>query len=415
MFNLNNNNLYSKILFFVLLSFYSTFLIIEQRNYFYNAPLVCILMGIAWFYIDVKKDKFDKRYLPIDVIVAFAFYTLSSLSIFVIRPEQFHLFKPDLAPLLAIPIIYALYSSSITSKQITWVFAIGAIVVCLVGIHDKFILNLPRALIERQPVIHAGAAAMVLGLFALNTATLYRRKSSEFLFFIIAALLGITCSFLTGSRGAWLPLFIMVWVFVYKLSRGRWHWFMIFAVSFMALVIVVYLIPQTGVQLRVAQAYIDLNQYFSGGSKVTSVGLRLEFWKSALDGFIERPFLGWGEQYQELKNHQLADGLIVKQAANAHYTHSHNQFLENMVRKGLLGLFALLALLFVPLRFYLSALKNSTSAEVKLLAELGIILVISACLFSLTDVFLGVQLGMLFYVFTNAILVGLISRDIGVK
>lgn len=292
----NKNNLYSNALLFVLLSFFSTFLIIEQRNYYYNAPLVCILMGFACLYLDIKQNQFDKSRLPLGVMVAFAFYTFSSLSIFFIQPEQFHLYKPDLAPLVAIPIIYAVFSSSITAKQLSLIFAIGAIVVGLVGFYDKYILDLPRALINRQPIIPAGAAAMVLGLFCLNTAAYYRRRNTQyFTLFMLAALLGIFCSILTGSRGTWLPLFLMVWVFAYKFSEGRWKWFSLFILMFVVMVTLVYSIPQTGVQLRLSQAYNDVSLYFSGGNKATSLGLRFEFWKSAIDGFIQRPLFGWGE------------------------------------------------------------------------------------------------------------------------
>ena len=410
----NKNNLYSNALLFVLLSFFSTFLIIEQRNYYYNAPLVCILMGFACLYLDIKQNQFDKSRLPLGVMVAFAFYTFSSLSIFFIQPEQFHLYKPDLAPLVAIPIIYAVFSSSITAKQLSLIFAIGAIVVGLVGFYDKYILDLPRALINRQPIIPAGAAAMVLGLFCLNTAAYYRRRNTQyFTLFMLAALLGIFCSILTGSRGTWLPLFLMVWVFAYKFSEGRWKWFSLFILMFVVMVTLVYSIPQTGVQLRLSQAYNDVSLYFSGGNKATSLGLRFEFWKSAIDGFIQRPLFGWGEQYQLLKDSQLADGTIIKAAATSDFTHAHNQFLDNLVKKGILGFFALLAFLLVPLKFYWSAWRNNSSEGDKLLAEYGIILVISTVLFSLSDVFLGLQLGMLFYSFTNAILIGLLSRNMG--
>lgn len=406
-----NNNRYNMILFFVLLSFYSTFLIVEQRNYYYNAPLVCFLMGIGCAYVDIRRGQFAKRRLPLGIITAFSFYTLSALSIYFIHPEQFRLLKADLIPLLVIPIIYAVFSSSIITKQILIIFAVGAIMIGLVGAYDKYVLALPRALIERQPIIPAGGAAMILGLFCLSAAAAYKSRTKYCLFFIVAAIFGVFGSVLTGSRGTWLPLLIMIWVFAYKFSERRWHWFVTFIVVFVGLTAVVYFIPQTGVQARMAEAYYDIAQYFQGGNQATSIGLRFEFWKSALDGFIQRPWFGWGDQYQQLKDSQLAQGLIIKEAADEYFTHAHNQFLENMVKKGLLGLLALLALLLVPLRFYVSALKNSSSDEGKLLAELGIVLVLSTCLFSLSDVFLGLQLGMVFYAFTNAILIGLLSRN----
>ena len=53
------------------------------------------------------------------------------------------------------------------------------------------------------------------------------------------------------------------------------------------------------------------------------------------------------------------------------FTHAHNQYLDDLSKRGIVGLLALLAVLFIPLRTFMKKL-NTTNDEVKLIATLGV-------------------------------------------
>ena len=68
---------------------------------------------------------------------------------------------------------------------------------------------------------------------------------------------------------------------------------------------------------------------------------RLEIWKPGIDGFIERPVFGWGEDNYVVVSGRYASGRGAIMPAS---DHAHNKLIEEAATKGLLGLAAYVAI-----------------------------------------------------------------------
>ena len=82
------------------------------------------------------------------------------------------------------------------------------------------------------------------------------------------------------------------------------------------------------------------------------------------------------------------------------FTHAHNQYLDDLSKRGIVGLFALLAVLLIPLRAFMKKL-NTTNDEVKLIATLGVAHILSVMIYGLSQGFLVHNSGTIFYFFLN--------------
>jgi Lipid A core - O-antigen ligase and related enzymes len=284
--------------------------------------------------------------------------------------------------------------------------ATGAIAAGLHAIWDRQITGYDRAFEWITP-IQGGDISMSLGLFSL-CGVMWAIKTMRYrylCFFSVASIMGILGSLLSGSRGGWvlLPvtLFVGYRIFECWLSKRA----KLILTATLCLLVVFCLIPQSGVTQRIEAAKQDISQYVSGETTNTSLGLRFEFWKSALDSFAKKPIFGWGNHSVRISQKQQYDaGFISKDAYDAN-THAHNQFFDEMAKRGVIGLAAVLVLFLLPLFIFKQQLNQSSSdPEKTVIAACGIILILSTIDYCLSQAFLNHNSGIIFYSFSVCML-----------
>lgn len=282
---------------------------------------------------------------------------------------------------------------------------IGAMGAGGIALYDKFVRHFSRAFEDVMP-IQCGDISLSLGLLSMCAmAWSYRRsKRGETLFYLAASSMGLLGSLLSGSRGGWilLPLILLAW---YRLFRP---WFsqsikLSLAGSVIALALFCAL-PQLGVTQRLYEAKQDMTLFMSGGNQNTSLGFRLQFWRSAWHSFLDKPLLGWGpvgvRHSQELQ-YQVGE---LSQAAFDFNSHAHNQYLDQMAKYGVLGLGCLLTLFLVPLKLAKHLLNSCISAQGYTLAAATIIHVLATMDYCLSQAFLNHNSGIIFYPFMMVLL-----------
>ena len=276
--------------------------------------------------------------------------------------------------------------------------ATGAIAAGIRALWDRQIIGYGRAFEWMMP-IQGGDISMSLGLLSL-CGVMWAIKTSSYrylFYFSIASVMGLLGSILSGSRGGWV-LFPVILFVGYRIFRdwfsARIKWGMALA---LCLLISFCLIPQSGVPQRVQAAKQDISLYLSGGPKDTSLGYRFEFWKSAIDSFIKKPIFGWGNHGVRLSQEQQYKSGLIAKAAYDFNGHAHNQFFDEMAKRGIIGLSALLALFLFPLTIFKRQLANATLVEDKTLAACGVILVLSTIDYCLSQAFLNHNSGIVFY------------------
>ena len=276
--------------------------------------------------------------------------------------------------------------------------ATGAITAGIRALWDRQIIGYGRAFEWMMP-IQGGDISMSLGLLSLCGVMLAIKTSSyrHLFYFSIASIMGLLGSILSGSRGGWV-LFPVILFVGYRIFRDwfstRIKWSMALA---LCLLISFCLMPQSGVPQRISQAKNDVQLYFTGENKVTSLGHRFEIWKSSIDSFIKKPVFGWGNHGVRLSQEQQYKSGLITKAAYDFNGHAHNQFLDEMAKRGIIGFSTLLALFLFPLTTFKRRLANATSAEDTTLAACGVVLVLSTIDYCLSQAFLNHNSGIVFY------------------
>ena len=272
--------------------------------------------------------------------------------------------------------------------------------------YQKLFLHVDRAE-GFTHVIQFGNISMLTGLFCLSGiawACTRPKKWGWIVWLAVGALGGIAGSLFSGSRGGWigLPFIALVFFRVYH-QYFSLRFKVLLSSTVVALAIVVYSVPQFGVQQRVQEAIHNITLYAQGSSD-TSVGARFEMWKGASQLFMAKPVLGWGKE-----NYQAAmAGLVAQGKASPlvlPFGHPHNELLNNAAKQGLVGILLLLFLYLVPLRLFAPGLRAESLTQ-RSLATAGFLLPVAYIDFGLSQAFLSHNSGVMVYTFWLVVLWG---------
>ena len=179
--------------------------------------------------------------------------------------------------------------------------------------------------------------------------------------------------------------------------------------SIISLVVITAIaIPNTRIAERFHAAKDEIKAYVKHDNGSTSVGARFDMWKSALLMAQEKPLFGWGsEQIIEERKKQHQKGLISQYAIQ--FNHAHNQFLDDLSKRGLFGLIALLGIYFIPLIFFIKNIANDV-LKIRTVAVLGAVHCLSVMGYSLSQGFLTHNSGNIFYFFLVVVFYTLLNH-----
>lgn len=246
--------------------------------------------------------------------------------------------------------------------------------------------------------IARGNMGMLIGVMSLITFFGLKQIGWRILA-LIGFFSGVGLSILSGSRGGWLTLLIVLatlLIVFYRYDR-RMFWTLtgIFIIFFTLLSIFWSNLP---IQSRMEQAISDVHQYMEGNPR-TSVGYRFEMWKAVWLGFIEKPIFGWGfASFDTVFSKFSQEGVVV---SGFLFGHPHNDYAWLLVEKGLLGFLIVLSVLFYPLFKLFSVLNDGLKCQNHnkvFLSLLGIVLIESILEFSLTDKTISMSYQFHFYI-----------------
>ncbi len=308
------------------------------------------------------------------------------------RPSRF---------ILVLPVLILLLQSKNHKEWLWYGVVIGAIGAFGVAFYEKIILGYDRAHGSEYPIMF-GNTGMLLGLMSLVSSSYFLAQKRNFWLYLslFAGLCGIGASFLSGSRGGWvaLPLigFFILWQSRCLLTR-KVFWGSLG--SAMLLVTLVIAVPQTGVKNKIDQTLISLSQYESGENKITSLGLRFEMWRMAFHLFQEAPIFGVGEYGAKPEKRRLVvEGLAPPEVLN--FSHAHNEFINALSQRGIVGLAFLLALYLVPMRLFIKKMQAfEHNWKVKSYAMAGALIPMCYMDFGLSQVMFSHNIGVMMYAF----------------
>lgn len=297
---------------------------------------------------------------------------------------------------LVIPLFLLLRHVKVAESQFWYSLAAGAILCGIVAIIEIYIGKMfgwggghtGRASGVTHPIMF-GDVALSMGVMAFCGLSYFRKRQSwQIILPILAIVLGIVASLLSGSRGSWIAIPAILIVLLWSMRHQIPQKLLATAVVIMtAAPITIYFLPGANVAKRINATFEQIDDYSNEAMEKNlsgnPVGIRLEMWQASWTIFKDSPLLGvgWGNYQTAAK--QLVDSgernpVIVR------YRHPHNQYLSSMANGGLLGLGATLCLLLIPFLIFFRASKQNTES-IRNLGTAGMVLVVAYAHFALTE------------------------------
>ena len=315
--------------------------------------------------------------------------------------------------LMVIPAYFYFKTIRIKSAWVWYGLVIGAIVSALVGIYEVTTDTykpgyLGRAKGATHPIIF-GDLALLIGAMSLAGMNWFKSQGRWYVLLpVVAVCSGLLASILSQSRGGWVAIPFLTFIF---LRFSSWHLSklktLVIVVSIAGAFVTAYQVPQTGVQERTDKTVKYIHEYFTvkdmktaGGSSVTS---RFEMWQASWTIFLDNPLVGvgWGH-YQKNAKELVAKGERNSSAGN--WGHPHNQFISAMVNGGVFALFSIIMLFFVPTRMFYKACKSpDKSDDARSMALAGLLLMVGFAIFNMSESLLERSRTVTFFIFYLAL------------
>lgn len=224
--------------------------------------------------------------------------------------------------------------------------------------------------------------------------------------------MGWLASVLSQTRGGWLALLLLLPALAAMLlGRVSARTLRIGASACAALTLGLALAYQQPLLQRLEKADHETRSFLTHQRADTSVGHRFAHWQLAWELGLQKPLWGWGRAgYEQEKRQRIEQGRAPLSVQ--FFDHAHNEALDIFMRRGLIGVLALLAFYAVPLwRFWptearLARAPPGQRAAALALRLAGALLPLAYIGFGLTQVFFSHNSGNLFYLFMLALLHG---------
>lgn len=377
----------------------------------YSLGALVLLLASSWLLWKRPRLNLQRRdYLLMGVMLAYFFIFTANM---LYHGDPARELDMPLRVLLAVPVLLVLLAYPPRPEAWWSGLAIGAISGAALAA-SQFIPNSPfRPQAATSNAIHYGNVSMLFGMLSvcgLEWAIKQRHRIAWSVLLLAGGLIGIFGSVISGSRGGWLALPVCGCIFVvhYARTRGKHYMTGLLAVL-LAVAVLSYSLPNSPVLERATDAVEDLKKFEDSDNVSTSVGQRLEMWRTALTLSEDHIWLGMGRNgYLNAKKELATEGKMSEIVL--HYTNAHNDYIDSLVKRGIFGLLALLLLFLLPLTLFARALLRSTAATHPF-ALAGVMLCTCYMIFGLTTSSLTLNIGIIMLVFPMVMLWAMLRQQ----
>lgn len=304
--------------------------------------------------------------------------------------------------LFAIPVLLLLLRFPAKPVYLWSGIACGALAAGLLAAWNFWGQGAARATGNTLP-IQFGDIAMLFSCLLLTALPMARQRSRWVLALFVAGIAGgALASLLSGARGGWLALpaaALLLYLSSSNYTSARRN--SIFLAAFILPAFALYQLPQaTFLHSRIDDGLVDIKRFHDENDVSTSLGTRLHLWQISLEMIALHPVAGWGTLERVsgyLDSHGKHDDVV------AQYNHVHNELLDSVLKRGIAGGLALLALLLVPAFLFYGQWRQAPASR-RCLPLAGLILVVCTAIFGLTQTFFSHMNGVMTYAFTLVIL-----------
>ncbi|GGB98610.1 hypothetical protein GCM10007205_04900 [Oxalicibacterium flavum] len=222
-----------------------------------------------------------------------------------------------------------------------WGLAIGCAGAGLTGLWQVYHLELERANGYTNAIQWGNVALLMATMLAIQLSVFWHEKNwmhRAGILFCIA--LGVEASILSASRGGWIALGAIIplmGIFVFSYRRD------LFKKFGLTIIVAAVLIAATNTHMlcdRFEKAQHEVSEYLQLSDKTrtsSSLGIRLEQYRTAVEMIKEKPFFGWGaREYLREMHQRVDDGRYAKSTRQFNFI--HNEFIDLWVKTGIPGM-----------------------------------------------------------------------------
>ena len=335
----------------------------------------------AWKMLDSWEKKVLIGFLIFLVLISLSFINTQDIYHGIKRMEKLALFT------LFTPMYLLIKKYQIESGKI---YLVGMFVAAFImfgqAYYQTSILGWERAVGAYNPLI-LGDVSMLAAVIIICALMTISENWVHYFLGCLAACLALYASVLSGAKGAWILLpVIVVWYLWEKRKDLRpIHLILIVIISSLS-VLGSYNIPF--VKSRVNTGIVEYQEYAHNDTKRSSIQIRMELWRDSLTIWKEQPIIGTGVgDYQRDVTQLVDDGLSNTREVLGH---AHNIYLDTLAISGLVGLSALLIfVLLIPFLTFRSFWKREHDQWIQFYALAGMVTIIAFAVFGLTESWLS--------------------------
>ncbi len=352
-----------------------------------------LLMGLAGLY-RLKGRFYDLTAAEKWLLASFTLFSLISILSFFYWPQtreaRMHL-EDYITFMMLVPLYLLLRQFSFKLYWLVGLLALAAIVLGCVSIAQFIAMKYYGISILTVGAVswmrpsgsvnpmRYGAISLVIMTFSLNALLVLGQKAFWLkVLLVVVCGLGLVACLLAQARGSWLaiPVLIVAYaVYLYRAGRPKF---------LMALVVGGVLLMAAASQTQVVQSRVqhfssNIDSYYKGNAQ-SSIGARLDMFKAAGILIKQNPVFGHGLSSYSPKATGIRKATPGMSLEVGMWANPHNEILQVMVEKGVIGLITLLLLFAAPGYLFLQALRKADDSgagqQVKYYALCGLSLLI---------------------------------------
>jgi len=320
--------------------------------------IVLFILAMMGIYVGIsqKLSPFHIKEIKVFSYLSICYFSAVCLSVLLSgqMAELAHYIPRDFYFLFAPFIALSLYRAKININYLIAgakisLMVIGGIVIYLEGERNTGVMN--------AGVFGNLAVLLFFIVLAFSQHESFKRK----IFTLIPLLFGFIAIIGSGTRGAWLSCLLLFGIYLYFIFKQKTKLLLSSKIILLLIIVSIFSVATLNEPLknRFQSGYSHISNWIDGDKSTSSVSLRLNMYKKAIDNINDVPFFGHGLRTSNInlfKNDSSSMGVV-----SARYNHLHNAFLTNYYNGGIFLLGALLLILFIPMIIFLKA--NSQNRE----------------------------------------------------
>lgn len=311
--------------------------------------------------------------------------------------------------LFALPIFLSIRRTGLKITSILQGASIAAISAAILTIPQAYSGTERVVLDAIKNPIPLGNFSLLLGAIG-GTLWLFRHSlqvsQSQLICSVLGLVAGIWVSIASGSRGGWLAIPVIAWVYSLTSQRWRWHhrWGLVLCVVVIG-IFSAFLIPTIQHRLQLGfqeiQQYLQHTNHWKPTDALGSLDTRLEMWRLGSLAFIQAPWWGVGfagfDDFLTMHiNQGTAHPNLMMHSSTSRHHHLHNEIVTTAARLGIIGLLAL-SLLWLGGWQWLRKNLNHPDPTVHSYSIIGLLVHGAVITFSLTDSMFGMGINTMLY------------------